>query len=86
MLQIDAIRYSTTESCCDIFCGTCDNLFVFCLRRQGTAQDGSTGNCPLGSRRSSSTVDGSSFRFGSSIGGVRNPMSFTGIVWPVSEG
>ena len=84
MLQIEAISYSTTDSCCDIFCGTCDNQFDFCLRYRGTAQDGNTGNCPLGSFRSGE-VYGSSFTFSRSIAGVANPMSFTGSVWPVSE-
>ncbi len=85
MLEIRAVSYSTTESCCDIFCGACDNQFDFCLRHRGTGHDGNLGICPLGSRRSGE-IDGSSFSFGSSIGGLTNPMRFTGSVWPVSKG
>ena len=84
-LQVDAVRYSTSDSCCDFWCGECDNLFDFCLRGSGTSQDGNIGNCPLGLHRSGSTVDGSSFSFGSSIGSITNPMTFSGSVWPVRK-
>ncbi len=84
MLEILAISYSTRESCCDIFCGECDNQFDFCLRNGGTPRDGNLGNCPLGSYQSGE-IDGSSFLFGSSIGGLASPLRFTGSVWPVSS-
>ncbi|XP_014774039.1 fibropellin-1 [Octopus bimaculoides] len=64
--------------CCDgrwIICGSaCDHQFSVCLDRQHGNQD--MGACPFGSRQSGEMTDQDSITFGTSIGGVKNPMLF----------
>jgi len=83
--------------CCEIYrryscnpwwCGSCrcDNRFNFCVRNYGTRQDNNAGNCPLGSMRTGVVYNNNDyFNFPSRMGGVSNPMSFTGSSWPVSS-
>ena len=82
-------HYSWTNCLQSGWCTTttckCDNRFNFCLRNYGTGQDNNAHNCPLGSKRTGLVYsDNDYFNFSSSMGGVSNPMSFTGSSWPVS--
>ena len=82
-------HYSWTNCLQSGWCTTttckCDNRFNFCLRNYGTGQDNNANNCPLGSKRTGLVYsDNDYFNFSSSMGGVSNPMSFTGSSWPVS--
>ena len=78
------------SNCVPWWCGSscrCDNRFNFCLRSYGTRQDNNANNCPLGSRRTSVVYSNNDyFNFPTRMGGVTNPMSFTGSSWPVSSG
>lgn len=77
-----------TYSCNPWWCGSCrcDNRFNFCVRNYGTRQDNNAGNCPLGSMRTGVVYNNNDyFNFPSRMGGVSNPMSFTGSSWPVSS-
>ena len=82
--------YGRTQNClqsswCTTTTCKCDNRFNFCLRNYGTSQDDDASNCPLGSKRTGLVYsDNDYFNFSSSMGGVPNPMSFTGSSWPVS--
>ena len=100
MLEVRAVSYRNSGGrgsngfCCDALFDTscdslpgypCDNEFVFCLRNIGTAEDGTTANCPLG-RYSTDVIGGDDFSFATPIdSGVPNPMTFTGNIWPVRE-
>ena len=82
-------HYSWTNCLQSGWCTTttckCDNRFNFCVRNYGTGQDNNANNCPLGSKRTGLVYsDNDYFNFSSSMGGVSNPMSFTGSSWPVS--
>ena len=96
--QVRAESYRNTQSknrngCCCDNCNMhscsggylCDNRFNFCLRNYGTSHDNNVNNCPRGLTRTSVIYSNNdNFNFPSPMGGVPNPMSFSGGNWPVS--
>ena len=63
----------------------CDNRFNFCLRSYGASRNNNANDCPLGARRTAKVYENDDyFNFPSPMGGVPNPMSFSGSSWPVS--
>ncbi len=91
VLEVMAHTYTNSghrdsnSDCCDLDCGTCDNLFIFCLRGSSTANDGNSDNCPLGKYTTMSHIENDNISFSSSIDNVPNPITFSGSVWPVSH-
>ena len=92
VLEVRAHTYTNSDhrdsngDCCDPGCGGCDNLFIFCLRRSSTANDGNSNNCPLDKYTTTSHIENDNFTFSSPIDSdVPNPMTFNGSVWPVSH-
>ena len=82
-LQFQFHRYSNSGSrdangnCCDLFCGSCETRFQsLCLRNGGTSHS-QTGQCLSGTSHTPGRVGGDSIEFGSSIGSLSNPFTFT---------
>lgn len=81
---------SWNDYCCESYSTSgcilqCDNYFKFCLRDIDEVDIDDINYCPRGSYTTDDIRNSDDITFGSSIGGVLNPLTFSGTVWPVSN-
>lgn len=88
-LKIGVVRYENPshhdfyDSCCDLFCDSCDTHLRFCLRPPGHSTDTIGGYCPQ--ELLTGGVGGDDITFGSTVGRLSNPLSVSGEgTWLVS--
>ena len=80
-LNIGVVRYENPshhdfqDSCCDLFCGSCDTYLRFCLRPPGHSTDTIGGYCPR--ELLTGEVGGDDITFDSTVGHLPNPLSVT---------
>ncbi|XP_033746116.1 protein jagged-2-like [Pecten maximus] len=91
-MEVKFVHYKNPDGegsngeCCDgksVFCfSACDHKFNICLDK--ATGSNSISDCPYGNFISSEITDADTITFGSSFGGVKNPMFFRMKSWPGS--